>query len=399
MDRDIMKVNAVKLGDVAKITTGQSAPKSNYFTEEGIPFIRAGSLEFLERDNNIELCEKIDEINAKKCKLKLYPNNSILFAKSGMSAKKGRIYKLTQNAYVVSHLAIIIPNETKIIPEYLLYYLKNYSPKTLIKDESYPSINLVDIANINIVLPLIEEQKKIANILDKVTLLISLRKEQLKKLDELIKSRFIEMFGDPVKDKSIPKEYLEKYLVYVQNGISIRRKIPQNIGEIVFRIKEIRENYIDYTNVNRIPLDDKEKEKYRVNTNELLFIRVNGNKDYVGRNAVFQGYNEDTFFNDHIMRVKVKESELNHIYLSRFLNLPFGKEEIRKYVKTSAGQFTINQQGLGSIELPIPPIEEQNKFASFVEEVEKNKEKVNNSLSKLNILKEALMQKYFEENV
>ena len=204
------------------------------------------------------------------------------------------------------------------------------------------------------------------------------------------------MFGDPVHDKTISKRYLDEYLVNVQNGISRRRKIQQNIGEIVFRIKEIRENYIDYSDVNRIPLDDKEKDKYRINTNELLFIRVNGNKDYVGRNTVFRGYHEDTFFNDHIMRVKIKESELNPIYLSRFLNLPFGKEEIRKYVKTSAGQFTINQQGLGSVELPIPPIEDQNKFAQIVEKVEAQKQKNERVIEQMNNLFNSLSQRAFK---
>ena len=162
-----MAVNVVKLGDVATISAGQSAPKSNYFCEEGIPFVRAGSLEFLERGESIDLCEKISEDNAQICRLKLYPKNSILFAKSGMSANKGRIYKLERSAYIVSHLAIITPDETKLIPEYLMYWLQKHPPKTLIKDESYPSIGLTDIANMEIELPPLDYQKKIAKILDK----------------------------------------------------------------------------------------------------------------------------------------------------------------------------------------------------------------------------------------
>lgn len=162
-----MVVNVVKLGGVATISAGQSAPKSNYFCEEGIPFVRAGSLEFLERGESIDLCEKISEDNAQICRLKLYPKNSILFAKSGMSANKGRIYKLERSAYIVSHLAIITPDETKLIPEYLMYWLQKHPPKTLIKDESYPSIGLTDIANMEIELPPLDKQKKIAKILDK----------------------------------------------------------------------------------------------------------------------------------------------------------------------------------------------------------------------------------------
>ena len=391
-----MGANIVKLGDVAIISAGQSAPKMQYFGKDGKHFVRAGSLEFLERGESIDLCEKISEENAKICKLKLYPKDSILFAKSGMSANKGRIYKLERDAYIVSHLAIITPDNTKLLPEYLMYWLQKHPPKMLIKDESYPSIGLTDIANMEIELPPLEEQKKIARILDKADEIRTKKRLANDKLDEFLKSTFISMFGDPVHDKTISKRYLDEYLVNVQNGISRRRKIQQNIGEIVFRIKEIRENYIDYSDVNRIPLDDKEKDKYRINTNELLFIRVNGNKDYVGRNTVFRGYHEDTFFNDHIMRVKIKESELNPIYLSRFLNLPFGKEEIRKYVKTSAGQFTINQQGLGSVELPIPPIEDQNKFAQIIEKVEAQKQKNERVIEQMNNLFNSLSQRAFK---
>lgn len=388
----------VKLSTVATISAGQSAPKNNYFSENGIPFIRAGSLEFLINGKGLDCCEKINETNAKICKLKLYPKNAVLFAKSGMSANKGRVYKLERDSYVVSHLAVVITDSCKLLPSYFMYWLKINSPRTLIKDESYPSISLSDIGNLDIDCPSIEEQQRIVNILDKADEIRTKKKLANEKLDEFLKSTFIDMFGDPMSNNiNIKKEKLGKYLVYVQNGISRRRKIPQNIGNLVFRIKEIRENYIDYSDINRIPLNEKEKDKYKINNNELLFIRVNGNKDYVGRNAVFRGYVEDAYFNDHIMRVKIEERYINPIYLSRFLNMSFGKVEIRKYIKTSAGQYTINQQGLSSVELPIPPIEQQNQFAQIVQKVEAQKEKNQKVIEQMDNLFNSLMQKIFKE--
>lgn len=389
----------VKLSTVATISAGQSAPKNNYFSENGIPFIRAGNLEFLINGKGLDYCEKINETNAKICKLKLYPKNAVLFAKSGMSANKGRVYKLERDSYVVSHLAIVVTDSCKLLPSYFMYWLKINSPRTLIKDESYPSISLSDIGNLDIDCPSIEEQQRIVNILDKAEEIRTKKKLANEKLDEFLKSTFIDMFGDPMSNNiNIKKEKLGKYLVYVQNGISRRRKIPQNIGNLVFRIKEIRENYIDYSDINRIPLNEKEKDKYKINNNELLFIRVNGNKDYVGRNAVFRGYIEDAYFNDHIMRVKIEERYMNPIYLSRFLNMSFGKEEIRKYIKTSAGQYTINQQGLSSVELTIPPIEQQNQFAKIVQKVEAQKEKNQKVIEQMDNLFNSLMQQAFNHN-
>ena len=390
----------VKLSTVATISAGQSAPKNNYFSENGIPFIRAGSLEFLINGKGLDYCEKINETNAKICKLKLYPKNAVLFAKSGMSANKGRVYKLERDSYVVSHLAVVVTDSCKLLPSYFMYWLKINSPRTLIKDESYPSISLSDIGNLDIDCPSIEDQQRIVNILDKAEEIRTKKKLANEKLDEFLKSTFIDMFGDAMSNNiNIKKEKLGKYLVYVQNGISRRRKIPQNIGNLVFRIKEIRENYIDYSDINRIPLNEKEKDKYKINNNELLFIRVNGNKDYVGRNAVFRGYIEDAYFNDHIMRVKIEERYMNPIYLSRFLNMSFGKEEIRKYIKTSAGQYTINQQGLSSVELTIPPIEQQNQFAQIVQKVEAQKEKNQKVIEQMDNLFNSLMQQAFNSSL
>lgn len=379
-----------EIGNIQTGTTPKTSEPENF--GDYIPFIKPSDFN-ADGTLCLESCEYLSEIGIGKGRL--IPKHSVLMTCIGSIGKCG------YNDIDVScnqQINALTPHNDNY--KYIYYVMKsgefqtriqNICPKTVV-----PIINKTLWGKLEISLPSREEQDKIVSILDKADEIRAKKKLANDKLDEFLKSTFISMFGDPVNDKTIPKEYLEKYLVYVQNGISRRRKIPQNIGEIVFRIKEIRENYIDYSDVNRIPLDDKEKDKYRINTNELLFIRVNGNKDYVGRNTVFRGYNEDTFFNDHIMRVKINESELNPIYLSRFLNLPFGKEEIKKYVKTSAGQFTINQQGLGSVELPIPPIEDQNKFAQIVEKVEAQKQKNELVIEQMNNLFNSLSQRAFK---
>src|SRR5258706_9028782 len=123
----------VPLSTIADVSAGQGAPKQNEFSDSGIPFVRAGSLEDLlsgKKEADLELVP--DEI-AKKRKLKLYPKGAILFAKSGMSATKGRIYVLQNPAYVVSHLAILTPKDN-VHTEYLRLALKQFLPSVLIKD-------------------------------------------------------------------------------------------------------------------------------------------------------------------------------------------------------------------------------------------------------------------------
>ncbi|MEI7614684.1 MAG: restriction endonuclease subunit S [Betaproteobacteria bacterium] len=112
-----------------------------------------------------------------------------------MSATKNRFYQLKNPAYVVSHLAVLIPKD-RFFSDYLRHVLIKYPPSSLIKDLAYPAISLGDIQDFKVPVPeIFDDQIRIANLLSKVENLISRRREQLKQLDELLKSVFLEMFG------------------------------------------------------------------------------------------------------------------------------------------------------------------------------------------------------------
>ena len=154
-----------KLVEYARVSIGQGAPQDlDDFSNEGNPFIRAGSLDILTSGGSLNSLEFISENSAEKNKLKIYPANSVVFAKSGMSATKNRVYKLSQPCYVVSHLAILLPNE-KIDPDYLRLVVQHKKPSTLIKDPSYPSIGQSDIENFKLPFPPLDDQIRIATVL------------------------------------------------------------------------------------------------------------------------------------------------------------------------------------------------------------------------------------------
>ena len=346
-----MVVNVVKLGDVATISAGQSAPKSNYFCEEGIPFVRAGSLEFLERGESIDLCEKISEDNAQICRLKLYPKNSILFAKSGMSANKGRIYKLERSAYIVSHLAIITPDETKLIPEYLMYWLQKHPPKTLIKDESYPSIGLTDIANMEIELPPLDKQKKIAKILDKADGIRAKKKLANDKLDEFLKSTYIDLFAENTK-----KVKLEELCYFITKGTTPKAQdMSQDSGDI------------PYIKVYNLRFDT------RLNfTINPTFVTKESHKNFLARSVV---------------------------YLAWFLTTPFAEKQMLRNAKKTSGQLNLTLEICKNIEIPLPSLELQNKFAKIVEKVEAQKQKNELVIEQMNNLFNSLSQRAFKGEI
>src|SRR5690606_8450908 len=168
------------------------------FTRTGFPFVRAGSLSKLLDGAEESSLELIEPEVADEYGLKLFPAGTVLFAKSGMSATKGHVYRLKGPAYVVNHLAALIPHEPSD-SAFLAHALQLYSPTVLIKDPAYPSIRLGDIESMKIQAPSSpRERERIAEILDKADALRAKRRTALAQLDTLTQSIFLDMFGDPV---------------------------------------------------------------------------------------------------------------------------------------------------------------------------------------------------------
>ena len=189
------------------------------------------------------------------------------------------------------------------------------------------------------------------------------------------------MFGDPDQNPlNWEISNLGNFIENANNGMA-RRGNDKN-GKIVLRLVELQRGFIDYSDCNRIAIKTNE-EKYLLKNNDFLFARVNGNPDNVGRCCYYKDIGEEVYHNDHIIRVHFDENRLNEYYLNTLLNSEYGKSEFKKYIKTSAGQYTIAQDGISSAQIPIPPIELQNDFASFVQQIDKSKFEIANSLKRL----------------
>lgn len=185
----------VKLSEIAKIKAGNVAPKKDAFTEDGIPFVRAGSLTNLLAGGSPADLEKIDGGTAQKLRLTLFPAGTVVFAKSGMSCMTGNVYVLPKPCYVVSHLACVIPNGK--YASYLKHYFRFNRPNRLIENPSFPSIKLSRIQGIELRLPSPEKGVRQVQALERIESQIGQARALLIYLNSLVKSRFIEMFGDP----------------------------------------------------------------------------------------------------------------------------------------------------------------------------------------------------------
>ena len=371
------------LKDLAVICAGQGAPQGNdNYCENGTPFVKAGNLQELLEGKAITSIQKVSDEVAKKYKLKLYPKGTILFAKSGMSCMKGYVYVLPQSAYVVSHLACITSNEDA--SEYLRYYFNYHKPNQLVKDAAYPSISLSDIGNLVVDMKSESERNEIVSVLRHAESVITLRQKELQKLDELVKARFVEMFGDP---KTNPKNYsihqLSEYIDFLTSGSRGWAQYCADDGpEWFITIKNVKDCRISVDNMQPVNApDNAEAKRTKVQEGDLLIsITADLGRTGVVTKAIAE---HGAYINQHLTCIRLNKEVLNPLYVAYFMESPAGKEQFESK-NQSAVKAGLNFNSINSLRLMVPPMDKQNAFVELVKQVDKSK--VVESIHRMNVL-------------
>ena len=383
------------LKDLAVICAGQGAPQGNdNYCENGTPFIKAGNLQELLEGKAITSIQKVSDEVAKKYKLKLYPKGTILFAKSGMSCMKGYVYVLPQSAYVVSHLACITPNEDA--SEYLRYYFNYHKPNQLVKDAAYPSISLSDIGNLVVDMKSEPERNEIVSVLRHAESVITLRQKELQKLDELVKARFVEMFGDMYLNTMEWRELHLETMADIVSGITKGRKIAgKQLTKVPYMaVSNVKDGYIDWTTVKTIEATDQEINQYRLLPDDVLMTE-GGDPDKLGRGAIIRTPLENCIHQNHIFRVRLDESHILPDYFAEYLKHQRAKRYFLGCAKQTTGIASINMKQLKALPVLLPPLELQNEFSAFIRQIDKSKVVVQKALDEAQTLFDSWMQQYF----
>lgn len=392
----MISMKRIPLSQLATVSAGQSAPKDNEFSDSGIPFVRAGSLKALISGKNESEMELVSPETANLRKLKVYPKGTILFAKSGMSATKDRVYVLQNPAHVVSHLAILIPKES-IDVDYLRLALTRFPPSSLIKDLAYPAISLSEIEHFEIPVPEnFDDQIRVAHLLGKVEVLITQRKQCLQQLDDLLQSVFLNMFGDPVhNEKGWKIDSLSAYGSF-KNGLNFGKGESgvrvRYLGVGDFKSHSALENFDSLTFIELNELPSKE---YFLEDGDLLFVRSNGNGELVGRcMAVYPGAEKVTY-SGFCIRYRLADVSLQATYLAHlFRSIAFRR--IIFQGGQGANIQNINQKILSGLPIPIPDEDLQSQFAAIVEKVKVLKYRYQQNLTELERLYGTLSQQAFK---
>jgi type I restriction enzyme S subunit len=354
----------LKLGELVTIKGGGTPSKNiDEYWNGDIPW---ASVKDFKGNIISRTVDSITDLGVKKSATNIIPAGTIITA-TRMALGKFAINSVDM-AINQDLKALFINDTSKIERDYLIRFLESQAQyiDSEGKGATVKGVTLDFLKSIHIPLPPLNEQKRIAAILDKADAIRRKRQQAIQLADDFLRSVFLDMFGDPVSNpKGWKVGFLKEHIIHANNGLSRRRKTEENVGDIVLRLQDVHYDGIRFEKeLNRILLDDKEKPRYELEEGDLLFIRVNGNPDYVGRSAVFRGYDEPVYHNDHLIRLKF-DREYNSNFLFYTFNLPGGRKIISGKTKTSAGQHTISQGGIESLEFYIPPRELQDEFVNL----------------------------------
>ncbi len=377
------------LRDIAEIGAGQGAPQGDSsYCNDGIPFIKAGNMEDLSTGGSLDDIQKVSEEVARAHKLKLYPKGTVLFAKSGMSCLKGYVYVLPCETYVVSHLACITPHED--ISEYLRYYFTYHKPNKLVKDPAYPSISLADIGNLEIDTKDAKERDSIISTLNSAEAIIDLRMQELRQLDNLIKARFVEMFGTVKNNKFGWAIKTIGDCCTLKSGTSLSTELENEGGEIPY----VKVGDMNYPG----------NERYITTSSRYVSKETAGKGIFPIGSIIFPKRGGAIGTNKKRMTVIPICADLNVMGVSS--NGDLLPEYLMAYFEmTDLGSLDngssvpqINNKDIAPLRICVPPLSAQREYKDLVKQVDKSKFAVQKALDKAQLLFDSLMQEYYGQN-
>ena len=332
----------------------------------------------------------------------------IIIEKSGGSDKQpvGRVifYEGPENTFLFNNFTGVlrVKDKSKWFSRYVFYSLysnyrrggtRAFENKTTglhnLKTDDY--VSRFEVVDANYC-----EQKSICNILDKATEIIRARQHQLSALDDLIKARFVEMFGDPLLNPMNWKEEKLEEIADIVSGITKGRKVQStDLYEVPYMaVSNVKDGYIDWTTVKTILATQAEIDQYRLLPNDVLMTE-GGDPDKLGRGAIIHEPPSDCIHQNHIFRVRLDQSRITPEFMGQYLQHQKAKRYFLGCAKQTTGIASINMKQLRALPMLMPPIGLQREFAAFVAQIDKSKSVIQKSLDETQLLFDSLMQQYF----
>lgn len=366
----------VDLERISDISAGNPAPQdANHFCADGHPFVRMQDVGRKHIDPAlVETTDRVSPLAVLECGLRLYPAGTLLIPKSGASVNLNHRAMLGQDAYVVSHLATIIPDQRKVLPSYLFHWSQRYDPRSQAQVTSLPSLPLSLIKVAKVPLPPLEEQRRIAGLLDRAAEIRRRADAARAKARAIIPALFLDMFGDPTTNpKRWPVAKLGGLLDRIEGGWSPvcgdGTAAPDQWG--VLKLSAVKSSGFVGSEAKRLPETITPREDLEVREGDLLITRKN-TIDLVGTATVADGSSHRRMLPDTIFRlVPSNPTRFLPRYLSTLINLPSFRPAIRQLASGSASSMPgISKGRLSALQIPVPEFSPQTAFADQARRLE-----------------------------
>lgn len=374
-----------KLGEICEIVSG-STPKTSIkeYWDGDVKWITPAELT---DDSYIiyDSARKLTELGVKKTGLSPFPAGTVILSSR---APIGKVAIAGCEMYCNQGFKNLICSE-KINNKYLYWFLKGNAAflNSLGRGATFKEISKGIVSNIEINVPDLTDQEKAVCNLEKLSEIIKLRKKELNALNDLIRARFVELFGDPsLNTKGYPVKSLPEIADY-WNGLTYKPEDVTDEGTIVLRSSNIQNAQLNFEDTVRVACRIGEK-KY-VQENDILMCSRNGSARLVGKVALIKNINEPMSFGAFMMIIRSQY----YPYLMTYFQMPAFRAQITTGATTTINQITGRM--LDNVKLPVPGKTELESFISFIEQVDKSKVAVQKSLDETQLLFNSLMQKYF----
>ncbi|EKT1261534.1 restriction endonuclease subunit S [Salmonella enterica] len=377
------KYQLVTLGKHIDILSGYAFPSSGFNQKNGVPLIRIRDI----------LSGRTETYYEGSYDLKYLIKEGDLLV--GMDGDFNREYWKGTDALLNQRVCKITPNPETLDKNFLYHFLQKELDKIHATTDvvTVKHLSVKKIQDIKIRLPSLKEQKRIAAILDKVDGIRQKREQAIKLADELLRAKFLDMFGTPANNiHRFPKGTIRDLVDSVNYGTSAKASIDSGEYPILRMGNITYQGGWDFTDLKYLDLSVKEKDKFLVKEGDLLFNRTNS-KELVGKTAV---YEEDRpmAFAGYLIRVR-PNSIGNNYYIAGYLNSTHGKITLMNMCKSIVGMANINAQELQNIEILIPPKHLQDEYEIIYKKIKKGLTISDRSVMQLQQLASNLSNRYF----
>ncbi|WP_349818313.1 restriction endonuclease subunit S [Coprococcus sp. RTP31081st1_D2_RTP31081_211007] len=384
-----------KLKDIFDLQMGKTPSRNNieYWNTKDFKWI---SISDLTKAHGYisETKEYISERAVSESGIKIIPANTVVMS---FKLSIGKTAITSEDMY--SNEAIMAFHDkhvVEILPEYIFYIFKY---KKWDEDSNNAvmgkTLNKAILSEAEIEICSIEEQRAIVDILDNMMSVLESRGTELDLLDNLIKARFVEMFGDPkINPRQYPVSELSEYIEFLTSGSRGWAKYCTDDGtEWFITIKNVKDCRISVNNIQSVNAPgNAEAIRTKVQEGDLL-ISITAD---LGRTGVVtkEIAEHGAYINQHLTCIRLNKKILDPLYVAYFMESNAGKEQFESK-NQSAVKAGLNFNSITSLRIMIPPISVQKEFISFVHQVDKSKVVVQKALDEAQILFDSLMQKYF----